>query len=745
MDISKVVRDILLRSYSNAKENKNEYVTPEHLLLSALEEDYFVEIIKKLNGDVEELKSDLISYIDEYVDKIEDGEPEESFGIRNILIVATQQAAFSEKNVVALEHIIAAIYALKDSYAVFFLEKQGINKQELLFELSHNKSEEENVSKDAIRIIRADKAHEKQNKSIINSYCTNLIDAVSQEEGDPLIGRKDIIDRTIQILCRRTKNNPVHIGEPGVGKTAITLGLAKLIKEGNVPDKLKNAQIFSLDIGTILAGTKYRGDFEERIKQILDEIKTYENPIVYIDEIHNIVGAGALNGSSLDGGSLIKGYLLEGKIRFIGATTFDDYKKYFEKDKALIRRFQVIEVKETSIKETVKILEGIRENFEEYHKVKFTNESLKAAVDLSAKYINDRFLPDKAIDIIDEAGAYVDINRETYKDGIVDERVIEEIISKICHIPKQTIENTEIESLKILESELKKNIFGQDQAIEEVTRCIKMSRAGLNDDNKPVASMLFVGPTGVGKTEIARVLAKTLGVDLVRFDMSEYGEKHAASKLIGSPPGYVGYEEGGLLTDTIRKKPNCVLLLDEIEKAHSDILSVLLQVMDYATLTDNKGRKADFRNVIIIMTSNAGARDIGKNLVGFARDTIKMEAISDEVKRAFTPEFRNRLDKVVVFNQINKEMAKDIAQKELSKFKDKLTNKSVNLEFSEECIDFVSEKGLSKEFGAREILRVINSEIKPLLVDELLFGELSNGGSCKIVISNSKFKIEKIN
>ncbi|WP_195264347.1 ATP-dependent Clp protease ATP-binding subunit ClpA [Clostridium sp. 1001275B_160808_H3] len=745
MDISKVVRDILLRSYSNAKENKNEYVTPEHLLLSALEEDYFVEIIKKLNGDVEELKSDLISYIDEYVDKIEDGEPEESFGIRNILIVATQQAAFSEKNVVALEHIIAAIYALKDSYAVFFLEKQGINKQELLFELSHNKSEEENVSKDAIRIIRADKAHEKQNKSIINSYCTNLIDAVSQEEGDPLIGRKDIIDRTIQILCRRTKNNPVHIGEPGVGKTAITLGLAKLIKEGNVPDKLKNAQIFSLDIGTILAGTKYRGDFEERIKQILDEIKTYENPIVYIDEIHNIVGAGALNGSSLDGGSLIKGYLLEGKIRFIGATTFDDYKKYFEKDKALIRRFQVIEVKETSIKETVKILEGIRENFEEYHKVKFTNESLKAAVDLSAKYINDRFLPDKAIDIIDEAGAYVDINREIYKDGIVDERVIEEIISKICHIPKQTIENTEIESLKILESELKKNIFGQDQAIEEVTRCIKMSRAGLNDDNKPVASMLFVGPTGVGKTEIARVLAKTLGVDLVRFDMSEYGEKHAASKLIGSPPGYVGYEEGGLLTDTIRKKPNCVLLLDEIEKAHSDILSVLLQVMDYATLTDNKGRKADFRNVIIIMTSNAGARDIGKNLVGFARDTIKMEAISDEVKRAFTPEFRNRLDKVVVFNQINKEMAKDIAQKELSKFKDKLTNKSVNLEFSEECIDFVSEKGLSKEFGAREILRVINSEIKPLLVDELLFGELSNGGSCKIVISNSKFKIEKIN
>lgn len=745
MDISKVVRDILLRSYSNAKENRNEYVTPEHLLLSALEEDYFIKVINKLKGDVEELKSDLTSYIDEYIDKKEDGEPEESFGIRNILIVATQQAAFSEKNVVALEHIMAAIYALKDSYAVFFLEKQGINKQELLFELSHNKTEEENVSKDAIRIIKANKLEEKPKKSILNSYCSNLIDIASQEESDPLIGRKDIIDRTIQILCRRTKNNPVHIGEPGVGKTAITLGLANLIKEGKVPDKLKNAQIFSLDIGAILAGTKYRGDFEERIKQILDEIKSYENPIVYIDEIHNIVGAGALNGSSLDGGSLIKGYLLEGKIRFIGATTFDDYKKYFEKDKALIRRFQVIEVKETSIEETIKILEGIKENFQEYHKVKFTNESLKSAADLSAKYINDRFLPDKAIDIIDEAGAYVDINRENYKDGIVDEGVIEEIISRICHIPKQTIENTEIESLKILEGELKKNIFGQNQAIEEVTRCIKMSRAGLNDDNKPVASMLFVGPTGVGKTEIARVLAKTLGIDLVRFDMSEYGEKHAASKLIGSPPGYVGYEEGGLLTDTIRKKPNCVLLLDEIEKAHSDILSVLLQVMDYATLTDNKGRKADFRNVIIIMTSNAGARNIGKNLVGFARDTIKMEAISDEVKRAFTPEFRNRLDKVIVFNQINKEMARDIALKELNKFKDKLKIKNVNLEFTDECIEFISEKGLSKEFGAREILRVINAEIKPLLVDELLFGDLSNSGGCKIVINNNKFKLEKTN
>ena len=748
MDISKIVRDVLLRAYSIAKENKNEYVTPEHLLLSALKEDIFKDVIVKLNGNVDELESDLNSYIDEYVDKFEDGEPEESFGIKNILIVATQQAVFSERNFVSLEHVISAIYTLKDSHAVYYLDKQGISKQELLFELSHNKLEEDNLARDAIKIIRVNKVEDKKDekhKSIVNNFCTKLTELINEEDNYPLVGRKDIIDRTIQVLCRRTKNNPIHIGEPGVGKTAITMGLAKLIKEGNVPDKLKNAEIFSLDIGTILAGTKYRGDFEERIKQILDEIKTYENPIVYIDEIHNIVGAGALNGSSLDGGSLIKGYLLEGKIRFIGATTYDDYKKHFEKDKALVRRFQVIEVKETSIDETINILEGIKESFEDYHKVSYSDEALKSAVNLSHKYINDRFLPDKAIDIIDEAGAFVDINRDKYVDGIVDEIVIEEIISKICNIPKQTIERTEINSLKILESELKNNIFGQNQAIEEVTRCIKMSRAGLNDENKPVASMLFVGPTGVGKTEIAKVLAKTLGVELVRFDMSEYGEKHAAAKLIGSPPGYVGYEEGGLLTDTIKKKPNSVLLLDEIEKAHPDILSVLLQVMDYATLTDNKGRKTDFRNVVLIMTSNAGARDIGKNLVGFGRGSVNIEAIEDEVKRAFTPEFRNRLDKIVVFNQINSEMAFEITNKELNKFVDKLKKKNIELSFSEEVINFISEKGLSREFGAREIKRVINSEIKPLLVDELLFGELSNGGKCNIVIENNKFIIKNIN
>ncbi|TGY43864.1 AAA family ATPase [Clostridium sartagoforme] len=741
MDISKIVRDVLLRAYSIAKENNSEYVTPEHLLLSALEENSFKNVILRLNADIDELKGDLNKYIDEYIDKQEDGEPEESYGIKNILIVSTQQAAFSERNFVALEHIISALYALKDSHAVYYLEKQGIDKQQLLFELSHNKSEEENLAKDAIKIIKVNKEESSKEKSIVNTYCRELTESIEDDEY-PLIGRKDIIDRTIQILCRRTKNNPVHIGEPGVGKTAITMGLAKLIREGKVPDKLKNAKVFSLDVGGLLAGTKYRGDFEERIKQVLDEIKTYDNPIIYIDEIHNIVGAGALNGSSLDGGNLIKGYLLEGKIRFIGATTYDDYKKYFEKDKALVRRFQVIEVKETSIKESIDILQGLKEGFEAYHNVKYTEEALSAAVNLSSKYMNDKFLPDKAIDIIDEAGAFLDINRKKYKNGIVDEAVIEEIISKTCHIPKQVVENSEVKSLKILEKELKKNIFGQNLAVEEVTKCVKMSRAGLNDENKPIASMLFVGPTGVGKTEIAKVLSKTLGIDLVRFDMSEYGEKHAAAKLIGSPPGYVGYEEGGLLTDTIRKKPNCVLLLDEIEKAHPDILGVLLQVMDYATLTDNKGRKADFRNTIIIMTSNAGARDIGKNLVGFGRESLNLNAMDEEVKRSFTPEFRNRLDKIIVFNQITKEMALDITKNEISKFKEKLKEKNIEISISNKVLSYISNKGLSKEFGGREIKRVINSELKTLLIDEILFGKLSKGGKCSIGLKDNKLVIK---
>ena len=643
---------------------------------------------------------------------------------------------------------MAAIFTLEDSYALYYLLQEGVTKRDLLFNLCHNDKEsydpkyEECDKLEDVTEDEDEKVKIRKEDAFLNKYTVDLIKKVQEEKIDPLIGRTDILDRTIQILCRKSKNNPVHVGESGVGKTAITLGLAKMISDGNVPESLRGSLMYSLDLGSVIAGTKYRGDFEERIKRLLDLISKKDKAIVYIDEIHNIVGAGALNGGALDASNLLKPYLTEGKIRFIGATTFDEYKKYFEKDKALIRRFQTIDVNEPSIDEAVKILKGLKKSYEEYHNVSYTDKAIENAVVLSHKYINDKYLPDKAIDIIDEAGAYVRIHNNNSNKAIVDENVIEEIISKVCSIPKQTVESSEVNSLKNIESELKKNIFHQDKAIEEVVRCIKMSRAGLNEEDKPVASMLFVGPTGVGKTEIARCLSKKLGLDLVRFDMSEYGEKHSAAKLIGSPPGYVGYEEGGLLTDSIRKKPHCILLLDEIEKAHEDILNVLLQVMDYATLTDNKGRKADFRNVIIIMTSNAGAKNIGKRLIGFGDREIQGEAIMEEVKKFFTPEFRNRLDKIVVFNGMNSEMAKEVAIKKLNDFKNKLVSKNIDIVFSEECSNYVAQIGTSKEFGAREIIRVIDSKIKPLFVDEILFGSLTNGGKCKVNVINNEFELE---
>lgn len=750
MKITKTVNDILVEAYKIANNKRHEYVTPEHLLLASLKNKRFLEAIKGCGGDAQKLTDNLNDYLDKYVSKVEGKDAKESFGMENILFIATQQAVFSGKNKIDLEHIISALYELENSYAVYYLNEQGINKRDLLFDLCHRESEimlensNDEIFLDNNLNDEYDDAEKLDKETIIKKYAKNLTQEVNQINKDPLIGRQDILDRTIQILCRRTKNNPIHVGEVGVGKTAITLGLAKLIVEKKVPEKLKNAEIFSLDVGSLLAGTRYRGDFEERMKVLLDEIMTRENPIVYIDEIHTIVGSGALEGGSLDGASLIKSYLLEGKIKFIGATTYDEYKKYFEKDKGLSRRFQIIDVKEPSKDEAVKILEGLKKNFEDYHNVKYTNRALVSAVNLSSKYINDRYLPDKAIDIIDEAGAYMSMVRKDRRTKKIDEGIIEKIIAKMCNIPKETVEGNEVQSLKNLEATMKKNIFGQDTAIENVVRCIKMSRAGLNDENKPVASMLFVGPTGVGKTEIAKVLANSLGIEFVRFDMSEYGEKHAASKLIGSPPGYVGYEEGGLLTDTIRKKPNCVLLLDEVEKAHRDILNVLLQIMDYATLTDNKGRKADFKNVIIIMTSNAGARYVGKNFVGFLDREVKKDVINEEVKKFFSPEFRNRLDKIIVFNDIDKDMSINIVKKQLAIFNERLKNKNINVTFRESVIEYIADTGTSKEFGAREILRVINTQLKPLLVDKILFDDLRDDLKYDIDYEMGKFKLNKI-
>lgn len=743
MEISREVNEIILKSYDFAKSNKDEFITAEHLLYGITFEDRFINALEELNYNAIDLRKKLDEYISEYIEEGNTDSPVESYSFQQAIIKASEQAIFSSKKSITMEHLISAIYDLENSYASFYLQEEGIEKRDLLYKLCHeNYNNDDYISEGLISEENEEIDNEinvNNKKDLIKTLTVNLNEQVKGENSDPLIGREEILERTIQILCRRTKNNPIHVGEPGVGKTAITLGLARLINSGNVPEKLKNAEIFSLDIGATLAGTKYRGDFEERIKKVLNEIELHENPIVYIDEIHNIVGAGAIDGGALDMSNLLKPYLVGGKVKFIGATTFDEYKKYFEKDKALSRRFQTIEVKETSIEETIKIINGLKSNYESYHNVKYTNNAIKIAVELSSKYINDRFLPDKAIDIIDEAGAYASMNRSDLNEVLIDEKVIEDVISRICHIPKNTVEKDEVSSLKDLEKNLEGNIFGQDKAIHEVVRCIKISRAGLNNENKPISSLLFVGPTGVGKTEVAKTLANSLGVKLIRFDMSEYAEKHAAAKLIGAPPGYVGYEEGGLLTDTIRKNPYCVLLLDEVEKAHPDILNVLLQVMDYATLSDNQGRKADFRNVILIMTSNAGAKDIGKSVIGFGERVIQGEAIMEEVKKFFTPEFRNRLDKIVVFNHLNKEMALNIARRELNKFNEQLLKKNVKITFDEECVKFIAKNGTSQEYGAREIIRIINQEIKPMLVDEILFGKLSNGGEIAVTNVDGKF------
>lgn len=558
----------------------------------------------------------------------------------------------------------------------------------------------------------------------------------------------------MQILCRREKNNPLHIGEPGVGKTAVVYGLARLLQEGRVPEPLQGARIFSLDIGSLLAGTQFRGDFEKRMKKVMDSIAREQKPVIYIDEIHNIIGAGAVNGGSLDISNLLKPYLSAGHIRFIGATTYEEYKKHFEKNKSLVRRFQKVEIKEPGTEEAVRILEGLKETYEGFHGVRYEEGVLAYAVSMSAKYITERFLPDKAIDLIDEAGAYCRLHApgqmqkpegEGEPEGgllTVSKDLIDEIVAKSCQIPKQAVESDEVKALASLEARMKNLIFGQDEAVVQAVNAVKFSRAGLTEEHKPLASLLFAGPTGVGKTEIAKSLAKELGIALVRFDMSEYGQKHDAAKLIGAPAGYVGYEEGGLLTEEIRKHPHAVLLLDEIEKAHPDIYNVLLQVMDYASLTDNQGRKADFRNVIIIMTSNAGAARIGRPGIGFLGQNINEDAVKEEVRRIFQPEFRNRLNQIIIFRSMDAQMAEQITDKKLGELQKLLGKKQIKMTADDAARKLVKKKGISAEFGAREIERVIQNEIKTLFVDEILFGKLRHGGTCSLTAVHDVFRLD---
>ena len=729
MNLSKDAAQMLRDSITYALEHKYEYVTPEILVLMLCKNDDFRAAIAACGGDISQLATDLMAYSDEYIDHTENKDPELSIGVGYTLAGAGEQAISGGRNEIDISHIINAVWQLPDSYAVYFMEKQGIDKTELLKAMGELSGVDDQFSET--------ETGKEKGKNILKTYAPCLNDKVS--EANPLIGREAELERTIQILCRKDKNNPLHIGEPGVGKTAITYGLAQRINDGKIPGLLKGSRIFALDIAGMVAGTTYRGDFEKRFKKVLAEIEKEEKPIVYIDEIHSITGAGAVGEGSNDAANMLKPYLADGHIRFIGATTFEEYKKHFEKNKSLVRRFQNVEIREPGIDETVKILNGLKDKYEDFHGVEYEEGVLEYAASMSAKYINERFLPDKAIDLIDEAGAYRKLHPIDRAVQTVDKEVIVRVLTDICRVPVESVESEEADMLASLKDKLEAKIYGQDEAIGQVVNAIKFARAGLLEDNKPLASLLFVGPTGVGKTEVARCLAKELGVKLVRFDMSEYGEKHAVAKLIGSPAGYVGYEEGGLLTEEIRKNPSAVLLLDEIEKAHPDIYSVLLQVMDYATLTDNQGRKADFKNVVVIMTSNAGANRIGKKGIGFQSGYQDDSILMEEVKRQFQPEFRNRLNKIVVFNGMDDEMGTRVVDKKLNELREMLEKKNIKLEVDEKARDLIKERGISREFGAREVDRVIRNDIKTLFVDDILFGELKGGGVLSLSARDGEF------
>jgi len=742
MKISENLNRIIMAAYAEANVRRHEFITPEHLLYASLFFDEGKEIIVNCGGDPIQLKQSLEKHLDETDPVTTANRAIQSLGFQSILERAAWHTTSAQKETLELGDILVSILDEKESHASFYLQREGITRLVLLNYISHgvsvasNGGEAEHPNPAVREEEPAREAKEDQSKFLKN-YTVELTARARSGEMDPLIGREEILSRTVQVLCRRFKNNPVHVGDPGVGKTAITEGLAQMIAAGKVPKRLQGARIYSLDMGAVLAGTRFRGDFEERLKKVITELQKLEKAILFIDEIHNIVGAGAVSGGSMDAGNILKPALVSGKLRCIGSTTYDEYRKYFEKDGALSRRFQKIEVPEPSVEDTFAILKGLAERYEAFHQVSYREEGLRAAAELSHRYISDRRLPDKAIDVIDEAGALASMNRDEGDACVaIGPGDIETVVARIARIPEKSISSSEIEKLKDLETELKSRIFGQDEAVQMVAEAVKRSRAGFREPDKPVASLLFVGPTGVGKTELARQLAATLNVPLLRYDMSEYQEKHTVAKFVGAPPGYVGYEEGGLLTEAVRKTPHAVLLLDEIEKAHADIFNTLLQVMDYATLTDNNGKKADFRNVVLLMTSNAGAREIGRQTVGFEGKPVNRDAVFKALEKTFSPEFRNRLDGVVNFRGLEDAVVLKIVKKAVAEFAGQLADKGVSLTLTDRCAEWLAREGYSPEFGARQIARLVQEKIKRFFVDEVLFGNLREGGEAVADIEN---------
>jgi ATP-dependent Clp protease ATP-binding subunit ClpA len=740
--ISKELSATLGFAVKEAKRRRHEYVSIEHILFAILNDPNGIEIIENCGGDVDHLLDALENFFDEKIERIPEGNDyilQQTIGFQRVIQRAVNHARSAEKQEVAVADVLASIFLEKDSHAEYFLSSQGVTRLDVLNYISHNISKDpfEDGSGGLVRPGQEERDR-RQKSNPLELFTLNLINLAAEGKLDPLIGRETELERTMQVLCRRRKNNPVFVGDPGVGKTAMAEGVAQKIQKGQVPDLLRDMEIFSLDLGGMLAGTKFRGDFEQRLKGVIAELQKRPKAILFIDEIHTIVGAGATSSGSMDASNILKPVLASGEIRCIGSSTFEEFKNHFEKDRALSRRFEKIEIMEPPVSETIQILKGLRSRYEEHHEIVYTDAALKAAAELSVKYLRDRFLPDKAIDVIDEAGAFIRLSGPANRKKI-NPADIEKIVAKMARVPTQSVSTSDRTKLENLEKGLKQVVFGQDDAISALVTSIKRSRAGLGSPERPVGCFLFTGPTGVGKTEVSLQVARILGVEFMRFDMSEYMEKHAVARLIGAPPGYIGFDQGGLLTDGIRKHPHSVLLMDEIEKAHPDLFNILLQVMDHATLTDNNGRKADFRNVILMMTSNAGSREMSAANIGFGQTHKGAQSKGKKaIEKLFSPEFRNRLDEIITFNALNLDIMEMIVDKFIAELNEQLAIKKVALVISPAVRTWLAEKGHDPAYGARPLGRVIQTEIKDKLAEELLFGAIQRGGLVSIDLADDK-------